>query len=360
MYCGGIDYAEDNMKKRFFIIPLCAAAVLCAVLPSCTDDAAMNKVLGAGAEAPVFISYRAVSGTEIEFLFSTPVKVIEAYTDTNVEFEPFPDVYESTVALRFQAEHSGGASITAGFLVEDADGNSLNLLIPFKTRNDRMPETVLNEIRLDYSKPTVEFIELYAKSAGNLGAMRLFAASSSVEEAIYEFPPVEVAAGEYITLHLRTLDPAIEVDELDGNLKKSGASNAKDANDTGRDIWAPGAVKYLHKTDAIYLLDQDDRIIDAVVISASQDEWNKNKATVSTAAELMAKQGAWLNRDGEAVKTPGYTDAVSSEGTTGTRTLCRDETKPDSNTLLDWYICAASNASPGKENSAKRYTAPAK
>jgi hypothetical protein len=349
------------MEKHIFItpffraaLPLLAAVILCAILPSCTDEPAINSVLGSDAEAPVFISYRAVSGTEIEFQFSAPVKVVDAYVDTKAEFEDFPDSYEPTVALKFKTEHSGGSSITVGFLVEDADGNSLNLLVPFKTRNDRMPEAVLNEIRLNYTKPSVEFIELYIKNAGNLGAMRLFVASTSTEEAVYEFPSVEVKAGEYVTLHLRTLDASIEVDELDSNLKKSKASKPADANDEARDIWAPGSLKYLHSTDVIYLLDQDDRIIDAVVIALSQEEWSKNK-TISKAAELMAKQGAWLNMDGEAVKTPIFADAVDSNGVTPTRTLCRDETRPDSNTKQDWYICFTSNASPGGENSQKRY-----
>jgi hypothetical protein len=201
----------------------------------------------------------------------------------------------------------------------------------------------------------VEFIELRAQSSGNLGAMRLFVASTSIEDPVYEFPPVEVAEGEYITLHLRTLDASKEVDELDENLKKSGASKETDANDEARDLWVPGALKYLHTADVIYLLDQDDKIIDVLLIAKDASDWSKNK-NLSKAAEFAAKQGAWLNKDGEAVKTPDHTDTVGSTGTTLTRTLCRDKTRPDSNTLADWYICDTSKATPGRENDIKRYT----
>jgi hypothetical protein len=338
------------MKKQLFM-PARAVLVLCAILMSCSDDTAINKVLGGYAEAPVFIAYKAASGTEIEFQFSVPVKVIDVFLDADAEFEPFPETYEPTIALRFLSDRPGGESVTAGFLVEDADGNSLNLLVPFKTRNERMPKILINEVRLECNTPASEFIEFRTQSAGNLGAMRLFAASTSIEDPIYEFPPVEVAAGEYITLHIRTRDATKEVDELDGNLKKAKSDAT---NDEARDLWVPGSVKYLHKADVIYLLDQDDRIIDALLIAEGSSDWSKNK-NLAKAAEFAAKQGAWLNKDGEAVKTPDHTDTVVSTGTAQTRTLCRDETKADSNTLADWYICHTSSATPGYENNSKRY-----
>jgi hypothetical protein len=184
--------------------------------------------------------------------------------------------------------------------------------------------------------------------------MRLFAASTSIEEPIYEFPPVEVGAGEYIVLHLRTLEGDTAVDELDDKLDLAKAEKTSDTNDDSRDLWVAGAEKYLHSTDVIYLVDQDDNIIDGIAMAKDSKDWDKNK-NLSKAAEFMAKQGAWLNAAGEAVKTPGSADAVSSDGTTPTRTLCRDETTPDSNTMADWYICNTGNATPGRENSDKRY-----
>jgi alcohol dehydrogenase class IV len=66
--------------------------------------------------------------------------------------------------------------VSTDILVEDKNKNTLNVLISFRTRNDRMPEVVINEIRTAYSNPRVEFIELKTTSAGNLGGMRLFAA----------------------------------------------------------------------------------------------------------------------------------------------------------------------------------------
>jgi hypothetical protein len=341
------------MKIKAFL-PSCMAVVLSAMLMSCADDAAINTVMGGNAEAPAFIAYRSISGTEIAFQFSVPVKVVDVHLDKEVEFEAFPEDYDPVIVLKFLSECAGGESITASFLVEDADGNTLDLLVPFKTRNRRVPKLLFNEIRLNYNNPSVEFIEILAKSGGNMGAIRLFAAGTSTEDAVYEFPPVEVKDGEYITLHLRTLDPTIEVDELDDELGKSGASKGPDANNEARDLWVPGAEKILHTADVIYMLDQDDNIIDALLIAKDASDWSKNKK-LSEAAEFVAKQGAWLNKGGETVTTVDYTDIVSSNGATLTRTLCRDEAVEDSNTLKDWYICDTSKASPGKKNSDKRY-----
>lgn len=354
------------MRKEFSTLFI-LTALLIVMLSSCDDSMTINKVLGMDAQAPVFISYKATSGTEIQFQFSVPVRVVEAYAGEGLELEKFSGEYESTVAICFKEDLSGGKSIIADLLVEDADGNSLNLLVPVKTRNYRMPKLRLNEVRLEQSrssstkKYSIEFIELYTENEenlgkGNLGAMRLFVASMGIDEPVYEFPQAEVNAGEYITLHMRTKEGDAVDDELGNELGLSvlKESNEKDVSSTARDLWVAVDTRYLHKTDVIYLADQDDRIIDALVIAESPDAFTKN-STFSRAAELLAKQGAWLANDGEAVKSPGYADAVDSAKTTATRTLCRDETKEDSDTLSDWYICAASNATPGGKNSTKRY-----
>jgi hypothetical protein len=334
------------------------AAILCAV--SCADDAAINNVLGSGSETPVFLSYKAASGTEIVFQFSSPVKVISANLDSDDEYEPFPDKYDKAVELRFLADNSGGRSITADLLVEDAYGNSLNVLVPFKTRNDSLPQLVINELRLEYPDNGSEFIELHTLTSGNLGAMRLFAASTSIEEPIYEFPPVKVSAGEYIVLHLRTLTGDIAVDELGDDLNKAKPARPNDINDDSRDLWLPGSVKYLHDDDVIYLVDQDDNIIDGLAIHGDSSKlWDSNK-NLSKAAEFMAKQGAWLGANGEAVKSPGSADAVNSHKNTMTRTLCRNEEMPDSNTMQDWYICNDGKATPGKKNNTAIYVSTAK
>jgi hypothetical protein len=208
---------------------------------------------------------------------------------------------------------------------------------------------IITELRTEYANPKVEFLEFKTLSSGNLGAIRLFTAGTGMVEPIFEFPPTEVKAGEYLVLHLRTLDPASE-NEVGDNLALSPGTEAlPDA----RDFWVPEAIKRLRKTDAVILLDQDDKVLDGVLLSENpENTWAKED--LSRAADILADQKAWLPATGTG-RNLSPRDAVLTKGVTATRTLCRDEAAKDTNSAADWYITATSQASPGKPNSDKRY-----
>jgi hypothetical protein len=315
------------MKKiKRFLLGLAALAAC-----SCSTETALQRLLGTSAMTPVFYGCKTPAEGEVEFLFSSAVKVVSAYFDPPMETDLKGE--GETVAFGFQPSLPGGSKISADILVEDEDKNTLNVLVSFRTRNNRMPQLVINEIRAAYSKPRAEFIELKTKSPGNLGALRLFAAYDK-EEAIFEFPPVEVKAGEYIVVHTRSIETGL-VDETGTGLNESGGTDAS----SGRDFWMPGALK-IHSTNAIYVMDQDDRIIDGVLLSSSNYKW---KDPVAAAAALLARQEAWNG--------PG--DSFNSDGNTVTRTICR--TGADTNSAADWYITVTSGATPGRANNAGRY-----
>ena len=338
------------MKKIIYVL-----LVVCIVLGSCsTGEAAAGviaKLFGGSSEALVFLDCRAVSEDEIEFDFSRPVTV------KSLNFEPVIAVAGiedgSTVKVRLSAIQKPGAEITADILVEDPDKNTINVLIPLRARNNRMPSLVINEICTESASAAAgkkeEFIEFKMKSAGNLGAMRVVINSNSnaAKKTVYEFSPVEVKKGEYVTLHLRTYNQSSK-DEYTDNLDESAGVNA---SSTGRDFWIPGEAKILHKTAMIYVLDQDDRVIDAAILSENPDNW-WTKDYFAETAEFLFNSGAWKSPDGKVCRPQ---DAVISAKATATRTICRDETVDDSNTAKDWYITDTSKASPGKPNDSKRY-----
>ena len=334
------------MKYLYLIV-----AGMCSVFFSVCSSATgiggelAGKIIGNKSEPPVFLSCQAVSETEINFRFSLPVKV------TSLHFSPAITLDEieggSTVRVTFSDGPGAGQRLTADLLAEDEKGNTINVLVPFLTRNNRIPPLLINEIRTENSKPKAEFIELKTLQAGNMGALRLFIAGYYKAPMVYEFPPVEVAAGEYITLHLRTTEETAR-DELGTNLNESGGT---DSSPTARDLWLPGSTKLLHKTDVIYLLDQDDRVIDSVMFSENADPW-WSKDYFAEAAEFLFKADAWQSNG----KICSPADAVPSSSTTNTRTICRDETlKQSSGTAADWYITVGSGATPGKLNNPKRY-----
>jgi hypothetical protein len=308
---------------------------------------AAAQILGKSSEAPVFISCKAVSETEIDFMFSLPVKVTSLHFSPEIQ----PDVIEngSTVRVSFNGGLGLGEQVTADLLAEDDNGNTINVLVPFRSRNDRLPSLLITEIRTEYTKPKCEFIELKTLEAGNLGALRVFVAGNYKAPLIYEFPSIEVAKGEYITLHLRTTEEGSNRDELGHNLDYSGGA---DSSPTARDIWIPGNSELLHKTDAVYLLDQDDSVVDAVMFSENADSWS-GKAYFTEAAEFLYNAAAWKSPDN---KICDSSNAVRSARTTTSRTICRDETLgKDSDTATDWYITVNSGATPGKPNNTKRY-----
>ncbi|MCL2762179.1 MAG: hypothetical protein FWD36_03085 [Treponema sp.] len=331
---------------NLIVVGICAA--LCTVC-SCatgTGSEAVAHILGSKSEAPVFFSCKAVSETELNFQFSKPVKVV------SLHFSPALALSEvengSTVRVHFNGGPGPGERLTADILAQDNNGNTINVLVPLRTKNSRIPSLRINELRTEFSNPRCEFIELKTFGAGNLGALRVFITSNSKAPMVYEFPPVEVARGEYITLHLRTTE-AGNRDELGSNLTESGGANA---SPTARDLWIPGSTKLLRKTDVVYLLDQDDRVVDAVMLSETADPW-WNRDYFAEAAELLFKAGAWKGPDGKICSPAG---AVQTSGTTLTRTICRDETLAEnSGTAADWYITATSSATPGSPNNPKRY-----
>jgi len=213
-----------------------------------------------------------------------------------------------------------------------------------------MPGIVINELCTEYSNPRTEFIEFKITSDGNLGAMRVFIIgnSNASKETIYEFKPVEVKKDEYITLHLRTVEEGC-IDEYGTRKDESGGRNA---SPTARDFWIPGNTKRMHKeATAVYVLDQDDKVLSGVMISNQTVNW-WGKEYFAETAELLFSQEAWKSLNG---RICGPADAISTVGTTNTRTINRDETVKNTNTAADWYITATSSATPGRENNTRRH-----
>jgi len=327
------------MKKIF--LKLGAVTIcLCIVFSSCStpDMSAFGRMLGGSSQAPIFLGCKAVAEDEIEFVFSAPVTV------KHLSFSPELQVASvengSTVRVKLEQNPGPGRLITADLLAEDEKRNSINVLVNFRSRNNRMPSLVINEICTEYSNPRTEFIEFKMRSAGNLGGMRVFIVgnSNASRETIYEFSPAEVKNGEYVVLHLRTVEDSCK-DEYGSNLSESGGRNA---SPTARDIWVPGNTKLIHKTSIVYVLDQDDKVLGAVMLSENPTSvWPKDY--FAQTVDFLLEKGAWIG------------DAFSTTGTTNTRTINRDETRANTNTAADWYITATSSATPGTLNNPKRF-----
>jgi len=293
-----------------------------------------------------FLRYEIVSETEIVFEFSQAVSLVSLDLKSGLIFDAIAE--GSKIKIILAEPPKPGQLIEVDLQVKDGYGkNTVRKQLSFRTKNNRVPRLQINELRTESSKPKAEFIELKMLSDGNLGALRVYVAGNYKNPLLYEFGPVEVKEGEYVVLHLRTYEDSC-VDELGESLDESGGT---DSCSTARDFWISGSTKLLHKTDAVYVLEQDDKVLDAVMISEKPDPlWSKNYFT--DAAGFLFSKGAWKSPAGT-VCSPA--DAVISSATTLTRSICRDEKVENTHTAADWYITANSGATPGKENNPKRY-----
>jgi hypothetical protein len=309
------------------------------------DPAEEDKEEEDAALAAEFLSGKFVSETEIAFNFSLPVRVL------SLSFEPpleSGQVKEgSTVTVILEENPKPGMRFTASIKAEDEWGNIIDAETSLFSINNRVPKMQINELRTESSNPYLraEFIEFKMLSDGNLGALRVFAASNTANPMIYQFLPVEVSAGEYVVLHLRTMEPHLAVDEYGDCLEESGG---RDSSPTARDIWIPGSVKLLRKTDAVYVMDQDDNVLDAVMISETQaTAWTRNN--LAEAASFLFHKGAWMSASGEICRP---VDAVNSSGigSAYTRSISRDETADNVGNATNWYIAESGNVTPGLPN----------
>ena len=342
-YIGG----GKNMKKYFLLIGACI------ILGSCsTPDAALTaRMMGSSSQALLYLNCKAISEEEIEFTFSRSVTI------KKINFHPDYSVASiengSTVKVMLQDKTEPGKLITVDLLAEDENKNTINVLASFRGKNNRMPQLLINELCTEYANAAAgrksEFIEFKMQSDGNLGAMRVFIIgnTNAARETIFEFSPVEVKRGDYVVLHLRTYD-LDNIDEYGTNLAESGGVNA---SPTARDFWIPGQTKLFHKTAMVYVLDQDDKVLTAVMLCENPNvPWPKDYFTET--AQFLFEQGAWKSANGV---TCLPSDAIPSTGTTNTRTICRDETVPNTNSAADWYITATSCATPGGPNNPRRF-----
>ena len=206
----------------------------------------------------------------------------------------------------------------------------------------------LNELYTEYSgtKKRTEYIEFKVKQTGNLNGFSLHIMYNGKTPFIYSFPDIDVTLGEYITLHLRTLESGC-VNELSADLTMSGGT---DSCSTARDLWVSGNDKLLHQTDIVYLLDAYGRFIDAIIMNeAPRATWNKNQSHFTEIVEYLFINGMWKSVDNQ---MPSPFDAVDTSAikTATTKSVSRYERKENSHTSNDWYITASSGASPGIKN----------
>jgi hypothetical protein len=292
-----------------------------------------------------FTDFNLFSKNEIRFNFTAAVKNVSCTFTPHQEIERIQEGKTAKIFLKENIE------LQTEFFIElnakDNLENSLSVEVPLFV-NDWIPKIEINELRTEYSNSALraEFVEFKVKSAGNLDGLKLYIMWDSKKPYIFDLPAVEVKSGEYVTLHLRTLDDFC-VDELGEDLSESAGT---DSSPTARDLWVPGNKEWLHKTDIVYLQDANGRILDAVILNEEPAEtWKKNRAHFAGIIEYLYNRGAWKSTDGQ---PPGPLNAVdtSTIKSSATKSISRYEGRENTHSAKDWYITNTGGATPGKPN----------
>lgn len=349
--------------KKVLLAAVAGTVCLCAACVSCSSEDGLVEVWGGDAVAPRFLGIETVSGTEILARFTAPVYPTAARAlvgeeeisvswsaDTGTVPSPGtaagaadspggPDSDSAAVRFVLGREAGAGARAILESTVEDARGNSLSFAVPFTGWNSRPARLRINEVRTVYAKPKVEFVEFLVTGAGNLAGVEIGNAMNG-QSPVYEFPPVEVAEGDFIVYHLRSVEAGL-VNETGAPDESAGI----DSCPTARDFWDTLTNAPLKKTNVITVRERrGGPVMDALLCAESGlAAWPSDE--VRLAAEESASAGAWL---------PGalISDAACTTGTTATRTLGRNPASGDTDSAADWAVCALGKCSPGLANAA--------
>ncbi len=370
------------MKYTSVLAAVVLSAAVVSVQTSCRLGAAAVDMFSGDFTVPKLETVSVDGPMEITLTFSKPVRITEAllclgsgeagfsahetassvYNDIvssekyiAVQLPEFSETKQDrgegpfTVCLVPQERMVTGLCYRLYGTAEDMAGNSLSFLTSVTGYNDRVPVLLISEVRTEYSKPKAEFVELYARTAGNLGGVILSNAGDG-QDAAYEFPPCEISAGEFIVLHMRETEENC-IDETESPEQSGGA----EAFPYARDFWIHGNKARLKKTDVILLGERrNGRLMDALLIAEGKyDMWPKPE--YENAARMAYESGVW--QDGA-----GIGAAVPADRTTVTRTLSRQGylDVPDGDLPAagkkGWIVTATGGATPGKTNSGKPFT----
>lgn len=338
--------------KAVITLALTVIVLICVSSFSCQLSPEGITILGGTYDCPKLAGFSIEGKNRLQVAFTKEVSLSELKV-VNADATPEEFASENTVPaetgitvdedgtcrydMTFDTVFDCGSKYVLYGVVEDSRGNSLSFSSGFSGYNDNLPGIVLSEVRTEYSKPKLEFIELYVLESGNLGGMVLEVYYGAKKNE-FIFPSTEVTQGEYIVLHMRT------VEETEDELEDVTVCKAADSCPVARDLWFPSESKAIGKTGVILLRERENgSLCDALLYAeSSKSYWPQDSMKEAAREAFLA--GIWKEGD--------ETDlAVCSDKCTTTRTLSRqnyDEEGPAA-----WIVVATSSATPGAPNSNK-------
>lgn len=235
-------------------------------------------------------------------------------------------------------------------LCEDFYGNSISFTIPFYGYNKNIPKIFISEISDYYSSKdgSVEYVELYAATSGNLFGLELITAN---DKKVFPLPCIDVNKGEYIVVHLRTVDKINSITEYETNLN---LSKAKDSVNDRRDIWFDSEESALSPSADIVILNnhQKSAFLDCVMYSKQEYALENNSWKNENLLEYSKKcieQKVW-NTEGLPSDSVYSMDrkSINYISRKNISTLNSEESIKNDSSV--WIGTTKTNRTPGYEN----------
>jgi hypothetical protein len=236
----------------------------------------------------------------------------------------------------------------------DARGNSSSFLAEFYGFNDSVPLLRINELSPRGSTTHPDLTEIAVLSDGNMGGVVLYNGTPGSFDSRLVFPAFAVRRGSFLVIHWKPSGNAGEVDETGD----PAASTGLDARDTAWDFWVRDSTGLGGNNGVVSLYGRPGgACADAVLYSNRTSQSDQryrgfgSDAMLARAEEIVAA-GGW--KAAGARVSPE--DAVSPEGSTATRSLCRSAASADTDTASDWHIVPTGKATFGAVNVEEVYS----
>ena len=351
-----------SILSIFFLVSITLFSISCKI----TEEGI--ETIEQDLENPILLEFSQKDEKTFSLVFSEEVSVNEIQIHNEQELlynENFIQVEKNEKSISLKLTDDVILEIGQPYsligIATDSNKNRLTFQIPFHGFNKNLPGIVISEIRTEYTKPKLEYIELYVHTPGNLAGISLYNAYDD-KYGEYIFPASEVNAGEYIVVHLRTPEEekSLCIDETGTDLNQS---TSEESCTDARDFWIENTKARLGKTDVILLRERTGGNIMDAVLYAENDETEWKSEIMTKVADECFSQGIW-EPSGQ------IENAVDSTGLTSARTLSRQNiteidyaaesgTEFPINNASNWFVTVnlgkEKGATPGYINSKNKY-----
>lgn len=302
------DSFENIVKYIMFALIIVAGTLLAICHSSCQITSQGITLLGAE-ESPEITGAKVLSPGSVEIRFNKKVSVESASVselgkgekaslDAITEGSVPASAKMSDDGMRALYNFSRAAEIGHRYQlfseIKDSRGNSLTFALPFDGYNSRIPDCRLTEVQGEAQKSSgrYEYVEIECLEAGNLFGLELYSADDFAKRGFcYEFPVVEVAAGERVMVHLRKYDDVLCVDEIES----LSAAKSSQTSAAVRDLYFSNDGACIGaNADVILLREKNSLKVHDALIYATRDygsEWKKKE--LSAAAAEAVRSGKW-------------------------------------------------------------------